>query len=113
MKMKKSEINFKVTLDENHVPEKIEWKADDAGENELKECKAFLLSLWDKSERNTLRIDLWTKEMMVDEMKHFYYQSIITMGDAYERATNDKEMANEIRDLGKKMGEKIRNERFN
>lgn len=111
--MKKSEINFKITLDENHVPEKIEWQADDAGEDGLKECKAFMLSLWDKKERNTLRIDLWTKEMMVDEMKHFYYQSIITMGDAYERATNDKELANEIRDLGKKMGEKIRSERFN
>jgi gliding motility-associated protein GldC len=111
--MKKSEINLKITLDENHVPEKIEWQADDAGENELKECKAFLLSLWDKKERNTLRIDLWTKEMMVDEMKHFYYQSIVTMGDAYERATNDTALANEIRDLGKKMGEKIRNEGIN
>lgn len=110
--MKKSEINFKITLDENHVPEKIEWQADDSGEEGLKESKAILLSLWDKKERNTLRIDLWTKEMMIDEMKHFYYQSIITMGDAYERATNDKELANEIRDLGKKMGEKIRNERF-
>ncbi|MCL4855671.1 MAG: gliding motility protein GldC [Flavobacteriales bacterium] len=110
--MKKSEINFKITLDDNHVPEKIESQADDSGEVGLKECKSIMLSLWDKKERNTLRIDLWTKEMMVDEMKHFYYQSIITMGDAYERATNDTALANEIRDLGKKMGEKIRNERF-
>jgi gliding motility-associated protein GldC len=110
--MKKSEINFKITLDENHVPEKIEWQADDAGEGGLKECKSIMLSLWDKKERNTLRIDLWTKEMMIDEMKHFYYQSVITMGDAYERATNDKELANEIRNLGKRMGEKIRNEKF-
>ena len=50
---------------------------------------------------------------MIDEMKHFYYQSVITLGDAYERATNDKELANEIRDLGKRMGEKIRKEKFN
>ena len=111
--MKKSEINFKITLDENHVPEKIEWQADDSGEIGLKECKSIMLSLWDKKERNTLRIDLWTKEMMIDEMKHFFYQSIITMGDTYEQATNDKEMANEIRNLGVKMGEKIRNEKFN
>ena len=111
--MKKSEIKFTVTLDENHVPEKIEWQADDAGEEGLKECKSIMLSLWDKKERNMLRIDLWTKEMMLDEMKHFYYQSIVTMADAYERATNDAEIAKNIRDLGVKMGEKIKNEKFN
>lgn len=111
--MKKSEINFTVTLDENHVPEKIEWSATDATEDKIRETKSILISLWDKDERNTLRMDLWTKEMMIDEMKHFFYQSIITMGDTYENATNDKEMANEIRNLGVKMGEKIRNEKFN
>lgn len=111
--MKKSEIKFTITLDENHVPEKIEWQADDAGEDGLKECKSIMLSLWDKKERNMLRIDLWTKEMMLDEMKHFYYQSIVTMADAYERATNDAEIAKNIRDLGVKMGEKIKNEKMN
>jgi len=105
---KTSEINFKITLDENHVPEKIDWEATDSGEEGTKECKALMMSLWDKKENNTLRIDLWTKEMMIDEMQHFFYQSLITMSDTYERATNDKEIADEMREFGKKMGEKIK-----
>jgi gliding motility-associated protein GldC len=104
---KKSEINFTVSLDENHVPEKIEWTASDTGEAELKEAKAMIISLWDAKENNTLRIDLWTKDMMLDEMKHFFYQSIITMSDTYERATNDKEVAEEMREFGKMIGEKM------
>ncbi|MCB0410000.1 MAG: gliding motility protein GldC [Flavobacteriales bacterium] len=105
--MKKSEINFKITLDENHVPENIEWEATDSGEDGLKECKALMMSLWDKNETNTMRIDIWTKEMMIDEMQHFFYQSIMTMSDTYERATNDKEIAKEMREFAQKMGEKI------
>ena len=104
---KKSEINFTISLDENHVPENIEWSASDTGEDGVKQAKAMIISLWDPSENNTLRIDLWTKEMMLDEMKHFFYQSIITMSDTYERATNDKAIAEEIREFGKKIGEKM------
>ena len=108
---KKSDINFSINLDENHIPEKIEWSATDSGEEGAKEAKAIMMSLWDADENNTLRIDLWTKEMMVDEMKHFFYQSFITMSDTYERATNDKEIANEIREFGKHLGEKLANSR--
>jgi gliding motility-associated protein GldC len=107
MEKTKSEINFSVSLDENHVPEKIEWAATDSGEAELKEAKAMIISLWDAKENNTLRIDLWTKDMMLDEMKHFFYQSIITMSDTYERATNDKAVAEEMREFGKMIGEKM------
>ncbi len=106
---KKSDINFKVSLDENNVPEKINWTASDVGEDISNEAKAIMISLWDPKENNTLRIDLWTKEMMVDEMKHFFYQSIITMSDTYERATNDKTVATEMREFGKMLGEKIAN----
>jgi gliding motility-associated protein GldC len=104
---KKSEINFTISLDENHVPENIEWSASDTGEEGVKNAKAMIISLWDATENNTLRIDLWTKEMMLDEMKHFFYQSIITMSDTYERATNDKEVADEMREFGKHIGEKM------
>lgn len=103
----KSELKFNVTLDENHVPEKIEWTASDTNENGAKECKSLMMSLWDAEENNTLRIDLWVKNMQVDEMKHFFYQSLITMGDTYERATDDKETADEMRAFGKKIGNKI------
>jgi gliding motility-associated protein GldC len=105
--MKKSEINFTVSLDENHVPEKIQWEASDTNEAEIKEAKAMIVSLWDAKENNTLRIDLWTKDMMLDEMKHFFFQSIVTMSDTYERATDDKEIAEEMREFGKMIGEKM------
>ncbi len=105
--MKKSEINFKISLDENQIPEKIEWDATDAGEEGLKEAKAIMISLWDAKENNSLRIDLWTKEMTTAEMRHFLYQNFITMSDTYERATNDKELAEEIRTFGKNLGEKM------
>jgi gliding motility-associated protein GldC len=32
----------------------------------------MMLALWDQSYKNTLRIDLWTKDMPVDEMKRFF-----------------------------------------
>lgn len=102
---KSSEIKFNVHLDENQVPEKIEWSAQDAGENS--ECKALLMSLWDQKENNTLRIDLWTKEMTVDDMKRFFHQSLVTMADTYERSTNDSEVAKEIRAFGTTFAEKV------
>jgi len=105
--MAKSEINFKITLDDNHIPEKIEWEASDSGEEGLKNAKAMMVSLWDPKENNTLRIDLWTKEMMLDEMKHFFYQSLVTMSDTYERATNDTGLASEMREFGKNIGERM------
>ena len=110
---KKSTINFTVTLDENHIPENIEWIASDTGEKEgLKSAKAMMISLWDEKENNTLRMDLWTKKMMIDEMQHFFMQSLITMSDVYERATSDTDIANEIREFGKTIGEKMVNKKI-
>ena len=61
--MKKSEIKFIVTLDKENIPEKIEWMAEDSLSDSLSETKSISLSLWDEKKNNTLRIDLWTKEM--------------------------------------------------
>ena len=63
-----SEISIKVALDENRIPEKLYWSAPDGGiENEA--SKALLLSVWDHNAQEALRIDLWTKDMPLDEMK--------------------------------------------
>ena len=83
--MKTTEIKFEIALDENNVPEKIVWNAKDNGKTA--EAKAMILSVWDKEERNTLRIDLWNKEMEVDEMKRFVHQTILTLADSFEKAT--------------------------
>lgn len=102
-----SDINFKVQLDENQVPEKIEWSAQGSEKPELSESKSIMLALWDEKENNTLRIDLWTKNMMVDEMKKFTCQNIITMADTFERSTGESKIAEEIREFGKGIAMKM------
>lgn len=104
--MTSSEIKLKITVDENHLPQQIEWEAPDAGEKS--NCKSMMLALWDEKENNTMRIDLWTKDMSVDEMKKFFHQNIVTLTDTYLRATGDEATVNDLRaymsDLGKRMG---------
>lgn len=95
---KTSDIKLTVHLDENNVPEKIDWEAQDTGSKSS--SKAMLLSLWDEQEKNTLRIDLWTKEMTVEEMKAFFHQNILTLADTFQRATGEGKMAEQMREFG-------------
>lgn len=84
-----STIELTVQLDENRVPEKLHWTAQDGGiKNE--EAKAMMLSVWDHKTQETLRIDLWTKEMPVDEMKVFFHQTLVAMANTFNRATQDE-----------------------
>ena len=104
--MKKSEIKFTVTLDEKNMPQKIDWSASDGGVQST--SKAIMLSVWDAKEKNTLRIDLWTQEMMVDEMKQFYHQTLLSMSDTLERATGEKEAAKAMRNFAQEFGERMK-----
>ena len=103
--MKQSEIRFVVTLDEKKLPEKIDWSASDAHKEST--CKAVQISLWDTSEKNTLRIDLWTKDMMVEDMKRFYHQNLVSMAETLERATGEKEAARAMRNFAREFGERL------
>lgn len=93
--MRKTQIIVDVELDENHVPEKMSWNAQDGGINN-QETKAAMISVWDDKEKEALRIDLWTKEMEMDDMKRFYHQIFISMANSYQRATNEDEVADSI-----------------
>jgi gliding motility-associated protein GldC len=104
--MKSSEIKFQIELDDNKVPERIHWEASEAGIHA--EAKALILSVWDKKEQNTLRIDLWTKEMQVDEMKQFVHQTILTLADNFEKSTGEKPMADTMRDFCGYFAEKMK-----
>ncbi|MDR3609371.1 MAG: gliding motility protein GldC [Ignavibacteriaceae bacterium] len=86
-----TEIKVTVQLDDNKIPEKIEWEAEDSGFRGKKEAKTLLISLWDKQENVTLGIDLWTKEMKIDEMNIHMHQILIKLADMYRRSTNNKE----------------------
>lgn len=104
--MKQSEIKFTVTLDEKNIPQKIDWSATDGGVQS--DTSAIMLSVWDSEAKNTLRIDLWTREMMVDEMKQFYHQSLLSMADSLERATGEKEAAKAMRNFAQEFGERMK-----
>lgn len=101
-----SEIKLNVGLDENKIPETINWTAEDGGiTNE--ETKAVMLSVWDNTKKESLRIDLWTKDMPVDEMKIFFHQTLSAMADTFERATDDKKMSATMRDFCEYFAEKL------
>mgnify|MGYP003457152102 CR=1 FL=1 len=102
----KSEIKFNVELDENRVPEKITWTAQD-GNVDNEEAKAMMLSIWDSKAKETMRIDLWTKDMPVDEMKLFFHQTLVAMSDTFRRATDDEKMADTMKDFCDYFAEKL------
>jgi len=101
-----SEIKFLVELDENRVPEKLSWTAQDGGVD-TEEAKAIMLSIWDSKAQETLRIDLWTKDMPVDEMKLFFHQTLVAMADTFNRATDDEKMTETMRDFCDYFAEKL------
>lgn len=101
-----SNINFSIGLDENKVPETIEWSAEDGGMKHAA-AKALLLSVWDKKNGDTLKIDLWTKDLLADEMKRFVHQTLLSMADTLERATNETQAAEDMRNFGKELGIKL------
>ena len=101
-----STIELKVELDENRIPEKLSWSAEDGGiKNE--EAKAMMLSVWDSKQQESLRIDLWTKNMPVDEMKLFFHQTLVTMADTFNRATQDEKMTATMKDFCDYFAEKL------
>ena len=102
-----SEVRFKIGLDENRVPEKISWMAQDAGMDKFDPAKAIMLAVYDERSSETLRMDLWTKEMKVDEMKQFFHQTLVSMADTLQRATNEDELANDIRSYCKELSKKL------
>ena len=103
---KTSEIRVNIELDQNNVPEKLTWSAQDGGVNN-EEAKTVLLSIWDAKAKETLRIDLWTKDMPVDEMKIFFHQTLVAMTDTFQRATGDEKMSATMKDFCDYFAEKL------
>jgi gliding motility-associated protein GldC len=102
-----SEIKINIGLDEQRVPEHLDWTATDGGVNHAP-AKAILLSVFDKKTQDTLKVDLWSKDMTTDEMKKFIHQTFMAMADTLERAADEKEVAAEMRIFGKNIGKKMK-----
>ncbi|MFS4483757.1 gliding motility protein GldC [Hyunsoonleella sp. 2307UL5-6] len=101
-----SKIELNVELDENRVPEKLFWTADDGGILNA-EAKAMMLSVWDDKTKEMLRIDLWTKDMPVDDMKIFFHQTLVAMANTFNRATQDEKMTATMKDFCDYFAEKL------
>ncbi len=102
----KSEIKIAIELDENRVPEKMQWTARDGGVAK-ESTKAMLLSLWDATQQESVRIDLWTKDMPVDEMQIFFHQTLVGMTESFMRATGDEKMGATMKDFCDYFAEKL------
>lgn len=106
MSSKTSAIHLKVQLDKENVPTKIEWSAGDGPTGPKKEeAKAFLLSIFDKNNKDTLKIDLWTKEMQVNEMDRFFFQTLRALADTYYKATQNQQLAVDMQRFVQYFGE--------
>jgi len=105
--LKKSDIKIEVALNQDKHPVSINWHAEDAGLEKVREAKSMMLALWDKEEKSTMRIDLWTIEMSVEEMQFFFYETLASMADTYERATNDKINGTELREYARRFGKNV------
>lgn len=106
--MHKSSINIDIVLDDKKVPEQISWSADDSSADDAQSAKAMMVAFWDSADKSALRIDLWTKEMMVDEMGDFFFQTLSSMSDTFARATKYTELAGDLKAFAKTFNEKFR-----
>lgn len=110
--MQTSNISINVTVDENKVPQHIGWQAQDSTANMEQNAKAMMLAFWDGADKSALRIDLWTKQMMVDEMADFYYQTFMGMADSFERATHNNILVNDMKNFAKAFYQKFREQQL-
>jgi len=111
--MQKSTITIDVMLDPDKIPQQINWKASDSSADMQQKSKAMCLAFWDGADKSALRIDLWTKDMMVDEMGDFFYQMMMTMADTFQRATKNNTLSEEMKNFAKDFYKKFRDDMIN
>tara|TARA_B100001093_G_C26521573_1_gene881987 strand:+ start:66 stop:437 length:372 start_codon:yes stop_codon:yes gene_type:complete len=102
---KKEKLTIDVSMDENLIPENIEWQSSQENKPKQK-AGAALLYFWDAAKNETFNLDLWTKEMSIEEMNKMIFQTLMTLANTYERATSEDQMANAMRDFGQFFGER-------
>ena len=107
---KKSEINFAIDFDKDNVPEKINWNATDNPNEGIEETRAISLAIWDTHHKGTMKIDLWTKEMPVPEMKQFCIEIIAGIGETLMNATGDAKMSVAVEELCQQLSEQLQEE---
>ena len=108
--MTKAHIDIQVELDEKRMPTRIIWKADEALSDQENETKAMRLSIWDDKEQHTLRLELWTQALRIDEMKRFYIDMLGDMSQSILNATGDTFMSEKLRKISEDLATYHRSE---
>lgn len=103
--MSTNQIKIEVSLDDNKLPESISWSAP--GQEKENDAKAILLSLFERDSRDTLRIDLWTKDMQIQEMDRFFYQTLRSLADSYLRSTGNTALSESMQKFAQHFGEEV------
>ena len=109
---KKTQVSININLDENNIPEEMKWTAQDGGISDM-DTKAILLSFWDSENQESLKMDLWVKDMPVDQMKLFFHQTLVSLSDTFYRATNDEKMTATMKDFSEYFAEKLKIKKIN
>ena len=97
--MKKSEIKFDILTNDENFIDNIKWTATDKPTDGPDNTDAIAVSIWDPEQKNTLRIDLWSKKMTAFEMKRFTVDSIGGLAESVRSATGDNKMADMMQEL--------------
>lgn len=100
-------IRIAVDLDDKRIPQSIAFDADEGGTEGPTACRAMILALWDHQRKDTLRLDLWTHDMTVDEMKIFFHETLVSMADTLKRSTADARISGDMVDFCDYFAEKL------
>jgi gliding motility-associated protein GldC len=103
--MTKADIHITVEREQEDITN-IAWQAEESPEPGMQNAKAMILALWDDKSRNSLRIDLWAKDMTIDDMNDFFFQTLLSMADTYNRATNNKDIMADMKIFAREFAEK-------
>ncbi|MBK8721825.1 MAG: gliding motility protein GldC [Saprospiraceae bacterium] len=105
--VKESTIQINIGLNAENIPIAMDWfSTDNPDKIDVAACKAMLLSLFDSDHKDTLKIDLWTNEMQVQEMDRFMFQTMRGLADTYFKATQNKDLAVDMQKFVQYFGEK-------
>ena len=105
--VKNSTVEIHVALNKDNMPVEIKWKSSDAPASVgLQDAKAMLISFLDRPSRDTLKMDLWTVDMQIDEMDRLMFNTLSSLADVYFRATQNKALAEQMQHFAQYFGEK-------
>ena len=90
-------LKFEVELDENNLPNSIKMLEEKASNSSI-DLKALMIAAWDAKRKETLRVDIWTKDMPVNDMFIMYHQNMMGMATSLEKSTGQNKLANALRD---------------